>query len=182
MPNTTQNIVGQIKKAPQDIAKKVLEETSEVLDEAAGQVLGSKDVNASSNGSINNPLGLQESPDFTEEEKNRRKQADLSRLRELEAEIEKVRIEQEVKELQEKIMRGETVYLENYTDIPIEQKQVLKAQMEVVKQRMTVQTASQDVKPEPSTKPSRRLFGFGGSKKHAEDLQRSTETRMPPSG
>lgn len=173
-------VPAQIKKAPQDIAKKVLEETSEIWDEAVGQVLsGDRRQNFSAD---NNPLGLKTGTSFSEEEKNRQKQMDLSRLRELEAEIEKVRIDQKIKELQEKIMAGETVYLENYPEIPIEQKQVLKAQIEAVRQRMMAQASSQSVKPEPSTKQSRRLFSFGGSKKHAEDLQRSTETRMPPSG
>lgn len=173
-------VPAQIKKAPQDIAKKVLEETSEVWDEAVGQMLSS---DRRQNSSVDNdPLGLKADASFSEEEKNRQKQMDLSRLRELEAEIEKVRIDQKIKELQEKIMAGETVYLENYPEIPIEQKQVLKAQIEAVRQRMMEQESSQSVKTEPSTKPSRRLFSFGGSKKHAEDLQRSTETRMPPSG
>ncbi len=183
MTNSAQNIASQIKSAPQDIAKKVAEETSEVLDDAIAQVLGSKDKpNISPANGNEDFLDLEAKDSFSEEEKNRQKQADLSRLRELEAEIEKIRIEKTIKELQEKIMAGETVYLENYPEIPIEQKQVLKAQMEAVRQRLLAQHQTQQPKPEPSTRPSRRLFGFGGSKKHAEDLQRSTETRMPPSG
>ncbi len=183
MTNPVQNIASQIKSAPQDIAKKVAEETSEVLDDVITQVLGKKDIsNNSQNNDSSNFLGLNREASFSEEEKNRQKQADLSRLRELESEIEKIGIEKTIRELQEKIMAGETVYLENYPNIPIEQKQVLRAQMEAVRERLASQQQAQQPKSEPSTRLSRRLFGFGGSKKHAEDLQRSTETRMPPSG
>ncbi len=183
MTNPAQNITSQIKSAPQDIAKKVAEETSEVLDDAITQVLGTKDkTNNSQNNGGDNFLGLDKKASFSEEEKNKQKQADLSKLRELESEIGKIKVEKTVEELQEKIMTGEAVYLENYPDIPIEQKQVLKAQMEAVKERLAREQQAKQPRQEPSARPSRRLFSFGGSKKHAEDLQRSTETRMPPSG
>lgn len=183
MANNVPKIVSQVKNIPKGIAKKVVDETSGVLEGAVTQVLSTKDkYNNSQDNGDNIFLGLNVDKSFSEEERDKLRQADLSRLRELESEIEKIRIEKTVRELQEKIMAGETVYLENYPDIPIEQKQVLKAQLEAVRQRMMVEKQSQRPTPEPSTKPSRRFFGFGGSKKHAEDLQRSTETRMPPSG
>ncbi len=182
MPNPAQKITSQIKTVPQDVVRRVADETLEVLGDAKSQVLVSKDKPNNSQMDDGDFLGLKGDYSFSEEERNRQKQADLSRLRELESEIKKVEMEKTVRELQEKIMAGEVVYLENYPGIPIEQKQVLKAQMEAVRQRLEDRQQVSQPKPEPSTRPSRRFLGFGGSKKRVEDLQRSTETRMPPSG
>ncbi|BCX14977.1 MAG: hypothetical protein KatS3mg088_660 [Patescibacteria group bacterium] len=180
MVNPAQNLANQLKKAPSSVAKKVVDETSEVFDDVLDQLLGRTE-NPQVDSGISSAVGLTNTPTFTEEDRQKQRSLDMSRLRELEAEIAKIRIEKQVRELQERIMRGEPVYLENYS-LPIEQKQVLKAQMEAVKQRQIAQVQQQAPKAEPTTRPSRRLLGFGGSKKHAEDLQKSTETRMPPSG
>jgi hypothetical protein len=185
MGNPAQDATNQSKQAALKAVKSLLNEPSEILKTAAKQIAlepESSDKNNNSNQS-DSFLGIQENG-FSEEEKRKQQQVDMSRLRELEAELRQVRIENIVRELQEKIMNGEPVYLEEYAELPIEQKQVLKAQMEAVAQRRQAEAQAQASKAafEPSSRPSRRLFGFGTSKKHAEDLQKSTETRMPPSG
>lgn len=181
MVNPAQNLANQLKKAPSSVANKVVDETSEVFDDVLDQLLGRTE-NPQVDSGVSSAVGLTNTPTFTEEDRQKQRSLDMSRLRELEEELKQVRIEKKVRELQEKIMGGEPVYLENYPEIPIEQKQVLKAQIEAVRQRQLAQAQQQAPKAEPTTRPSRRLFSFGGSKKHAEDLQRSTETRMPPSG
>jgi len=161
------------------LVKQLAQEPLEMVKTAAGQVgLEGQSVQSPSTkgtGGLNqeNPTG------FREEEKKKQAQIDLSHLRELEAEVKKIRIENQVKEIQQKMMAGETIYLEEYPQIPIEEKQVLKAQMEALK-RKAVAPAIQE---EPSLRPSRKgFFGLKKPKQAVDQLQRQTETRLPPSG
>ncbi len=163
------------------LVKQLAQEPLEIAKTAAGQVgLESRPFQSppAGTGSLDqgNPTG------FGEEEKKKQAQVDLSRLRELENEVKKIQIDNQVKEIQQKMMAGETIYLEEYPQIPIEEKQVLKAQMEALKQRSDAAAAS-TFREEPSSRPSRRgLFGPKKSKQAVDQLQRQTETRLPPSG
>jgi transcription elongation GreA/GreB family factor len=184
MGNPAQDIASQIKQNAVKVAQTLVQEPFEVLKTAGNQVLSGSEKSSSAKPSpASSFLDVSENG-FSEEERKRQNQIDMSRLRELEAELKQVRIEKVVRELQEKIANGEVVYLEEYPEIPVEQKQVLKAQMEAIAKRREEEVKAQagQAVSEPSSRPSRRLFSFGGSKRHAEDLQKSRETRMPPSG
>jgi hypothetical protein len=86
------------------------------------------------------------------------------------------------KDLQGKISEGEAVPLQDYSELSMEQKQVLKAQMEAVKKQKAqaeYNQASIEV-PGVNSKPSRR---FGAGQKHeAEKQQTRVEKPVPPSG
>jgi len=184
MGNPAQKIASQTKRNAIRMAQTLVQEPSELLKTAAGQILPTSEKQSpTKSGQPSSFLDVSENG-FSEEDKKKQEQVDMSRLRELEAELRQVRIEKIVRELQEKIANGEIVYLEEYPEIPVEQKQVLKAQMEAIAKRREEEVKAQagQTVSEPSSRPSRRLFSFGGSKKHAEDLQKSRETRMPPSG
>ena len=184
MGNPAQKIASQTKRNAIRMAQTLVQEPSEILKTAAGQILPTSEKQSpTKSGQPSSFLDVSENG-FSEEDKKKQEQVDMSRLRELEGELRQVRIEKTVRELQEKISNGEIVYLEEYPEIPVEQKQVLKAQMEAIAKRREEEVKAQagQAVSEPSSRPSRRLFSFGGSKKHAEDLQKSRETRMPPSG
>jgi hypothetical protein len=73
--------------------------------------------------------------------------------------------------------------LEDYPQIPIEQKQVLKAQIQAVEQRRQQEAYAQTSLAEPSSRPSRRMAGaVRGMKGKLDQLKRKSEIRMPPSG
>jgi len=184
MGNPAQKIASQTKRNAIRMAQTLVQEPSEILKTAAGQILPTSEEKLPDKSNQSASFLNVSENGFSEEDKKKQEQVDMSRLRELEGELRQVRIEKTVRELQEKIANGEIVYLEEYPEIPVEQKQVLKAQMEAVAKRREeeVKAQSGQAASEPSSRPSRRLFGFGGSKKHAEDLQKSRETRMPPSG
>lgn len=185
MGNPAQDIAYQTKQNAIKVAKVLVQEPSEILKTASSQILPVSEEQPQSEKKTqpSSFLGIQEKG-FSPEDKEKQEKIDMSRLRELEAELRQVKIEKIVHELQEKIVNGEPVYLEEYPEIPIEQKQVLKAQIEAEAQRRKAQAEARasQAQIESSSRPSRRLFGFGGSKKYAEDLSKSRETRMPPSG
>ena len=184
MGNPAQDIASQTKQNAIKMAQTLVQEPSEILKTAAGQILPTSEENLPDKSNQSASFLNVSENGFSEEDKKKQEQVDMSRLRELEGELRQVRIEKTVRELQEKISNGEIVYLEEYPEIPVEQKQVLKAQMEAIAKRREEEVKAQagQAVSEPSSRPSRRLFSFGGSKKHAEDLQKSRETRMPPSG
>lgn len=104
------------------------------------------------------------------------------RVRELESEVKQIALSKLVSDLQRQISEGREISLESYSNIPIEQKQVLKAQMEAVGVRLLQQEQTQE-SIEPSTKRSRRMQGaVKGMKGQMEKLKKKVETRMPPSG
>jgi hypothetical protein len=86
------------------------------------------------------------------------------------------------KDLQAKISQGTIVPLEDYPELSMEQKQVLKAQMEAVRtsRRQDAQASKQLEVPAIHSKPSRR-FG-AGQKQEAEKQQTRVEKPVPPSG
>jgi len=113
-------------------------------------------------------------------EESRKK--DQKRLGELEGEIKKISQDKLITDLTQKISRGETVYLNDYPNLPIEQKQVLLAQMEAYKNRVESQNQAR-VAETPSSKPSRKLGAkLKGMKGKLEDIGKRTEIRTPPSG
>lgn len=106
------------------------------------------------------------------------KKTDLENIRKLEGEISLIRGENLYKDLSQRISQGEEVSLTDITELTPEQKQVLMAQMEAVKQRRLMESQQNNV-PQSSSKPSRR---FGGQKQAAQQQTTRVEKPVPPSG
>ena len=86
-----------------------------------------------------------------------------------------------IKSLQEKIAKGEVVYLENYPQLTSEEKEILKKQIESVNIQKQQAAREQETLAEPATKKGRRLFNFG-KKTQMQRQQTQTERPLPPSG
>ena len=104
------------------------------------------------------------------------KQKNLRRLEAHRSELESMKGQKTFEELQKRISEGEDIPVQNFTELSMEQKQVLNAQMEAVKNR---KKAMESDKPlvEPSTKR-----GKGVLKGKLDRIKRKAEIRMGPSG
>jgi hypothetical protein len=103
------------------------------------------------------------------------------RMEALQKEIDDIRKQDVFKDLQRRISEGEEISLEEYPELSVDQKQVLNAQMEAVRNQKAA--ANNNVLKEVPTihsKPSRR-FG-AGQKSQAEKEQTRVEKPIPPSG
>lgn len=96
-------------------------------------------------------------------------------------ELDDIRRENLFKDLQRKISQGEETPLEDYPELSLEQKQVLKAQMEAVAKRTTANSQQTTTLVEPAAKKGRRLFNFG-KKTEVKRQQTRVENIVPPSG
>jgi hypothetical protein len=103
------------------------------------------------------------------------------RMEALTREIEDIRKQNIFKDLQRKISEGKEISLEEYPELSMEQKQVLMAQMEAVKNQKAMANKNTLAEvPTVHSKPSRR-FG-AGQKSQAEKEQTRVEKPVPPSG
>jgi hypothetical protein len=172
-------------KSAQDIArsiaKQVAQEPLEILKDAGSQVTGVE----SSPSQNTNPVGAPENP----QAKVAAGQSELKdktfanhRMQALQTEIEDIRKQGVFKDVQRKISEGVDVPIENYSELSMEQKQVLMAQKEAFKNQQQQANYQSSVSGVPSinSKPSRR---FGAGQKHeAEKAQTRVEKPVPPSG
>lgn len=180
MNNTAKQTGKSAADLARKIAKQIAEEPVEILKDARQQVTGEETSKVSENQTQKSQTvqGAQE----TEVQKVKDKAFAERRMQALQNEIEDIRKGDIFKELQARISQGEEIPLEDYPELSMEQKQVLKAQMEAVKfqkQQSEYQASVMDV-PSVSSKPSRR---FGAGQKHeAEKQQTRVEKPVPPSG
>ncbi len=180
MNNTAKQTGQSAVDLAQKIARQVAEEPIEILKDAREQVTGQETSKPLENQTPKNQVepSLQE----TEQQKVKDKAFSERRMQALQNEIEDIRKGDLFKDLQAKISEGIEIPLEDYPELSMEQKQVLKAQMEAVKfqkQQAEFQSSVQEV-PSVSSKPSRR---FGAGQKHeAEKQQTRVEKPVPPSG
>ena len=165
-------------KTTRDIAKKVARQVAavpfEILKKAKEQVLDSGWENQYDSEEM-----PQENDSSLKEKEEKIKTKDTRMLSALNREIEDIRRDKLFRQLQAKVSNGEEISLENYRELTLEQKQVLKAQMEAYKLRASQEESEKPI-GQPSSKPSRKLFSFG--KKQAEKLKTKVERPMPPSG
>ena len=101
----------------------------------------------------------------------------------LKREIEDIHKQDLFSDLQKRVSAGEEIPLENYSELTLDQKQVLKAQMEAVKfqkQQAEYAEVQGTGKLFGSAKKGRR-FG-SGQKQEAEKQQTHVEKPVPPSG
>lgn len=157
------------------IARQIAQEPAEILKDAGEQVRGdthSETAGENFKGSDEN-LAVHQAND----------QATSQRLvKALQKEIEDIQKHDLVSTLQAKISEGTEVALNDYHELSMEEKQVLKAQMEAVRKQNRLQAYNQSLGEVPAihSKPSRR-FG-AGQKQEAEREQTRVEKPIPPSG
>jgi hypothetical protein len=166
------------KDLAQKIARQMAQEPFEVLKKAETQVAGeqvSGEPQVETSKQENQQKIAQNQKELQDKAKSSR------RMEALQREVEDIRKQKLFKELQNKITAGEEVALENYPELSMEQKQVLKAQMEAVKKQMlNAKYANDKSLVEPATKKGRQLFNFG-KKTEMKREQTHVEKIIPPS-
>lgn len=171
------------KTLAQQIAKQMAKEPLEVLKGVREQVTGEELTGLPNKNKLPQPIQTSdpEREKLLHEQNQIKDQVRSNRLIEaLNRELSDIHKQKVYKELQERIMAGEWIPLEEYTELTMEQKQVLMAEMEAVKVRMQNQTNSFREVPVINSKPSRR-FG-AGQKQQAQKEQTRVEKPVPPSG
>lgn len=163
------------------VARQIAQEPIEILKEAGTQIAG---IEAAKPQGDQTPLDENGQPRVDTRQQQAKDQAFTQRrMQALQNEVDDIRKQEVFKDLQAKISEGETVPLEDYPELSMEQKQVLKAQMEAAKSQMANARYANDRYSEVPTirsKPSRR---FGAGQKHeAEKQQTRVEKPVPPSG
>ncbi|HWA51663.1 MAG TPA: hypothetical protein VG895_01250 [Patescibacteria group bacterium] len=149
-------------------AKLVARESNEVLKTAGEQIMPSPQ--------DEKKPGDPERPKEVEGQRPK----NLSFLNEYKQELNEIKRENLFKELQRKIAGGETVYLENYiNELGHEQREVLKAQIEVMENRKLQEESSKKESgiPQIISKKARGMITGMVKKRN----QQNVETRMPPS-
>ena len=176
MNNTAKQFGQTSGSIARNIARKVAEEPMEILKEAGEQITGQ---NISGEG--NEMPAVQPEKD-TSYESGRDEERSQRLFGALQKEIEDIRKQDLFGDLQAKISQGIEVPLDDYKELSMEQKQVLMAQMEAVRNRQKQASDQGNINNVPAihSKPSRR---FGAGQKHeAEKQQTRIEKPIPPSG
>lgn len=170
------NTARTTKNLAKTIAKQIAQEPLEILKDAREQVTG-----------VEQPQTQNEQTtrpgEISPQEKAQREALDKMksgrRMEALDRELADISREGLFKELQQKISEGKEVYVDEYSELSVEQKQVLKAQQEAVeKQKEVMQNQSENKSLFGSSKPSRRF----GQKQQAQKEQTRVEKPVPPSG
>jgi hypothetical protein len=181
MNNTAKQAGQSARDLAQKIARQMAQEPLEVLKDVREQV-------APQEISPQNPQPAQnnesQNKTMVDQQKTQDKMKSGRRMEALETELKDIRKQDLFKDLQGKISQGIEVPLEDYSELSMEQKQVLKAQMEAVKQqKLNAKYSSEKSAPAIVSKPSRR-FGaqMRGQKAEAEKQQTRVEKPVPPSG
>lgn len=165
------------KTLAQKIAKQMAQEPLELLKSARNQVTGEQEPRQQDSEPARQDEALHE-------QKLAQDNAKSSRLIEaFQRELEDVRKQNLLKKLQQEIAEGKVIPLEDYPELSLEHKQVLKAQMEAVQIRMQ-NAKNENAKSgiiEVVSKKGRQLFNFG-KKTGVKREQTHVEKVVPPSG
>jgi hypothetical protein len=177
--NPVQNTAKTAQDIAQKIARQVAQEPLEILRDARDQMTGVETTRQPDSQPPGQQAGQQEK--LVEQQKVQDNLKAQRRMEAFQRELEDIRKQDLFKNLQEKISQGITVPLEDYSELSMEQKQVLKAQMEAVRNQMAKQQAAgQNSLEIPVSKKSRR---FGSSQKQEAEKQTThVEKPVPPSG
>lgn len=171
------SIQSQFKKTVKGLGrqavKQIFEEPLEMARTAGRQVSGVEKTTRPENESL---AGLspkpQEGKPISLEEDKARAQSMLSAYNKELADIGK---QNSLKEIQQRIAEGKTFVIENLDGFSIEEKQVLKAQQEVVQQRILAQESQKPEFTEPSTRRKVGMKGrIGQLKKRSEGTLRDS--------
>lgn len=168
----------QVKQAIKKSAQQMAQEPLELLRNATKQVTGVENLPNS------NPEPQQEKPKedaVPQDEQNHKKQVteqDGRHLQALESELKDIRRQKLFKELMKRIQEGEDVPIEEFSELSYEQRDVMIAQTEAVKNRNVQQVASSVEMP--IAKRGRKMGG--GQKGAAKRETTRVEKPVPPSG
>jgi len=176
-----QNTAKTAQDIAKNIAKQIAHEPLEVLKDAGDQIVGTEPAKPQETNKADNRANNSTADIMSRQGEVKDKTFAERRMRALQSEIDDIRKQDVFKDLQTRISQGESVPVEDYQELSMEQKQVLKAQMEAVKNQIArEQAGSVDNVPTIHSKPSRR---FGAGQKHeAEKQQTRVEKPVPPSG
>ena len=181
MNNTAKQVGQTARDLAQKIARQAAREPLEVLKTAREEILNPETLPQNENTG-----GGQDSDAQKKQSENQMKLQDKAkatrRMEALNQELVDIHKQDLFKELQGKIAEGIEVPLEDYMELSMEQKQVLKAQMEAVKyqKQQAAYAQSQEGFKTPTSKKGRR---FGQTQKQeAEKQQTRVEKPVPPSG
>ena len=179
MTSTASQVGQSAKNLAQQFAKQMAREPLEIFKDAKDQVIGgpfTKPEKPQENQSDDQEKLVEHQGQLNDQMKSSRRMEALNR------ELDDIHKQKEFSELQKRISAGETVALEEYPDLSMEQKQVLKAQMEAVKKQIETQkTQGKNALVEPAAKKGRQLFNFG-KKQSMKNEQTRVEKPVPPSG
>ncbi len=179
-----QDATKSAKSLAQAVARQMAQEPLEILKNASSQVTG-EEVHSSPETAQFQPQSSEDQQKLLNNQKELQDKMKTGRRMEaLERELEDIHKQDLFKDLQAKISDGMDVPLENYEELTMEQKQVLKAQMEAVKfqkQQAAYNEAQGGGSLFGSAKKSRKMGG-GGQKGQAQKEQTRVEKPVPPSG
>jgi hypothetical protein len=177
MGSPVQDSVKTAKQLAVDAARKMAREPLEILRQVPEQITPvSKSGTETREESKDKAEGNRPTP--KEEEI---KKTDLENIKKLDTEISQIRREKLFKDLTERISCGEEVFLADVAEITPEQRRVLEAQMQAVKERRLKEEVQSDQSLNISSKPSRRFLGLG-AKQAAQKQTTRVERPLPPSG
>ncbi|MCX6704818.1 MAG: hypothetical protein NT162_00560 [Candidatus Woesebacteria bacterium] len=184
--NTAKQAGQSAKNLAQQIARQIAQEPLEVLKEVGSQVTGNEqDVSRQEVGPLDNKDAGVQKQTLQNQQKIQDKMESTRRMEALNQELQDIHKQDLFKDLQNKIAQGVEVPIADYVELSMEQKQVLKAQMEAVRyqKQQAAYNESQNGAPLIVSKPSRR-FGAAqrGQKAEAEKQQTRVERPVPPSG
>ena len=176
-----QDTAKSAKNLAQQIAKQMAREPLEILKDAKEQAIGEE--------SFGQP-DSQQFDDLDHRKKLLERQNEIQdkmkssrRMEALDRELDDIRKQDLFKDLQRRISEGEEIPLEDYPELSMEEKQVLKAQMEAVKyqkQQTEYMESQSGGSLFGSAKKGRKMRG--GQKGEAEKQQTRVEKPVPPSG
>lgn len=178
-----QNTTKSAKSLAQDIARKMAQEPLEILKNASSQVTGQEVAKPQEN------YSQPQTPDdqkklINSQQELQDKMKSSRRMEAFARELEDMHKQDLFRDLQGKISEGIEVPLEDYSELTMEQKQVLKAQMEAVKfqkdQAEYNQSQAEGGSLFGSSKKNRKMGG--GQKQQAQKEQTRVEKPVPPSG
>lgn len=163
----------------QKIARQIAQEPLEILKIAREQTVGVETTGQPDSRTTGQPVEQQKK--LEEQQKLQDHLKSTRRMEAFQRELEDIRKQDLFKSLQEKISQGIEIPLEDYSQFSMEQKQVLKAQMEAVRNQKARQQASgQNSLEIPNSKKGRR---FGSTQKQEAEKQTTrVEKPVPPSG
>jgi len=180
MTNLAQDTTKSAKNLAKQVARQMSREPLEILKDIREQTTGQE--------LSGQPDGQQpgsQSKEATQVDKQEELQVKMKTTRRMEAlnrELEDIHKQEKFSDLQKRISEGEQISLEEYPELSLDQKQVLKAQMEAVRNQLAVRSVqSQNVLSEPASKKGRQLFNFG-KKQSMKNEQTRVEKPVPPSG
>jgi len=170
------------KKLAQTVAKQLAQEPLEILKSASAQVTGVETQRPQENyQQPQNPDNQTKMVQHQQELQDKMRSS--RRMEAYQRELEDIRKQDVFKKLQERISQGEEVPLQDFSELSMEQKQVLNAQMEAVrfqKKQAEYMESQNSGGLFGSAKKSRRMGS--SQKQEAQKQETRVEKPVPPSG